>query len=105
MNTTTINNSVYYFILDNSVQWFRHIVEIENKDVQTMIKVPNGVSSDFITNILNREIHFGNRLIMGEWYSGWSISKYEFEKLKEIINLYPSYEKYLKLCSLPRIDI
>lgn len=89
---------VYYFLHDNSTQWFSYIVEIDGDKVCEMIQVPNDISGDFLTNILQREIHFSNKTIRGEPFAGWSISKMEFDKLREIVLLYPSYKKYLKMC-------
>lgn len=90
---------VYYFLHDNSVQWFSYIVAMDGEKVEEMIQVPIDISGDFLTNILQREVHFGNKMIRGETFAGWSISKMEFDKLKEIVSLYPAYKKYLKMCN------
>ncbi len=90
--------SVYYLIHDNSVQWFTYIVDMAGDNVCEMIQVPNAVDGQFLSNIVQREMHFGNKIIRGDIYCGWSISKYEYDKLKEIIGLYPAYKRYLKLC-------
>ena len=89
---------VYYLIHDNSTQWFSYIVSMDGDNVEDMINVPLDISGDFLTNILQREFHFTNKKIRNDTYYGWSISKNEFDKLKEIVLLYPSYKKYLKMC-------
>ena len=89
---------VYYLIHDNSVQWFSYIVEMDGDKLCQMIQLPNAIVGDFIDNIIQRELHFGSKMFKGETFCGWSISKHEYDKLKEIIELYPAYKKYLKLC-------
>jgi hypothetical protein len=89
---------VYYLIHDNSVQWFTYIVEIDGNEIREMVKLPHDVSGEFLTNIVSRELHFTNKEFRGDTFCGWSISKHEFDKLSNIIQLYPHYKKYLKIC-------
>ena len=93
----------YYFVLDGEVQWFQKIVAVDEKDKVVedyafVIKEP----SSFLTNIFDRELHFTNRELYKDssCYYGWSISKAEFERIKEIIELYPSFKKFNQLMSL-----
>lgn len=92
-----INKPLYYFIVDNSTQWFSCIVETIGDKVCSMIDVPHDIQGDFLTNICDRELHFTNKLMRDGYYYGWSISRTEYETLKRIVELYPSYKSYLKL--------
>jgi protein-tyrosine-phosphatase len=89
---------VYYLINDNSVEWFTYIIAMDGNNIEEMLSLDRAISGEFLTNIFSREMHFSNKEIRGETYYGWTISKNEFDKLKEIISLYPSYKKYLELC-------
>lgn len=93
-----IDKPLYYFIGDNSTQWFSCIVMMVGDKVCSKIDVPNDIEGDFLTNIFDREMHFTHKLIRDGYYYGWSISRKEYETLKNIIELYPSYKKYLELC-------
>lgn len=92
----------YYFIIDNSFQWFSYIValkQISENDWRTveLISFDSTISGDFLNNILNRETHFMNRRINNEYYFGWSLSQKEFLRLKRIIELYPMAQEYRQL--------
>src|SRR5687768_10317034 len=97
----------YYFLHDNGVQWFSALLSVEGepnaegryeyKQVDTFIDVPLAINGPFLTSILSREIHFTNRTVNNTSYYGWTLSKTEFDRLKKIVELYPSYLEYLNL--------
>lgn len=90
--------SVYYFLVDNSVQWFSAISEMEGDKSIQFHHVPSRIDAAIISDICSRELHFGNKEIRGMTYSGWSISRKEFDQIVELIRLYPLHQQYLKLC-------
>lgn len=93
----------YYLINDASVQWFTYIIFCKDiKKVETEIFnlfVPNGIidSAVVIRNILQRDVSFNNISIRGQLYDAWSISKYEFEKIKRLVELWELYKEYVSL--------
>lgn len=59
------------------------------------------ISSEFIGNILSREpnfmlAEFEDPQIRGDYY-GWALSEKEFDKIKEMIHVYPTVQKFNKL--------
>lgn len=94
-----MNNSDYryYLIVDNCAQYDVRIVELENDGKPNQnLEVDSAIQSTaFCNNIFGREIVKESLLNCG--YYGWSISKAEFERIKSLIALCPSYKQYLKL--------
>lgn len=97
----------YYFLIDNSTQWFSKIVLVDDKDIIVeQIPYPSDLHSDFVSkNILTREHHFTNKQFFisegvadsSNRYYGWTISYVEYRRIKDLITLHPQYLEYKKL--------
>ena len=91
----------YYFIVDNSGFGFSYIIEVESDGkIFECKEVPSGITGPYLKSICEREIHFTNRnfpnLINSSYY-GWTISRNEYNHIRDLIDLYPSYLRYIKL--------
>ena len=102
----------YYLIVDDSTQWFGYIVAqypdaVENKCAECF-SLESRIGGPFVNQIYSREVHFTSRRFShhnlvsqsGGTFYGWTLSKSEFDRLKELIDLYPAAEKYNKLINL-----
>ena len=89
----------YYFLIDNSVQWFAAVVVCAPDKTQRLTNLPNGLDGPFIANILNREANFTNKKFGhdNQSWQGWSISEKEYNRIIDLINLHPSVERFNKL--------
>lgn len=99
----------YYLLVDECIAVFTYIIQCNDLgEVISGREVQMGVRGEFLSNIFQREFlareflneggetYYGNRKI----YCYTSISKYEYEKLILICNLYPSYHEYNELLKL-----
>lgn len=109
----------YYLIVDSGTQWFSRIICIkddreisESLDLQTLEPQLKHNSSLF-SNIYGRKPlgvitdEFGNKLTLNHYsfgssgnislWHGWSISEFEFEKIKKLIELTPYVKKFNEL--------
>ncbi len=95
----------YYFLHDNSCGWQSVIVSVTDEQLREhyinwpteYIEIDYSISGKFLTNILSREVHFNNRHFRNNYWSGWSISNAEFDKLKRIAEIYPVVCEYQRL--------
>lgn len=101
----------YFLVIDNSTQWFSYIVASDDqiKDPTTPEKwnakeyheMPVGMNSPFLSRIWDRRRNFSNAYFYGMpnlgSCSGWDLSIDDFNKLKELISLFPSVVKFNQL--------
>lgn len=97
----------YYFAIDANTQWFSKL--IATNDLGTLVKmidVDQSIHGPIISNILDREPHYTNQKFWkdgvgdGKSYTAWTISNFEFLKLEEVCQLYPSVLKYNQLLKI-----
>ncbi len=97
----------YALLTDNSVQWFTYLVSIHETGEcdEYYYYLDNSIKNDYLTNCFNRELSFNNLRLMvpsaavDTFYGTW-ISKYDFERIRRMIQLYPSVLEYNKLGKL-----
>jgi hypothetical protein len=96
----------YALITDNSVQWFHYLVcisdtgeAIEWYDLDIKIK------NNYLSNLYNRGVNFDNLYLVlpgqvnHHFYGNW-ISEYEFQRVRKMIELFPSVQEYEKIGKL-----
>jgi hypothetical protein len=90
----------YAILIDSNVQWFIGLATLdEEKNVLGFDAYSDkGVwDCEFFSNIFEREIfYYDIGFDNGTWH-GWSISKREYEKTKQIMELYPKHKEFLSL--------
>lgn len=102
-----ITNYKYALLTDQSVQSFTCLVKYHRDESGTIIvaecaEYPNSLKSEFVEDISYRDptASLNFRIMPGisenSWY-GLSLSPNEYERIRKMIELYPSYEKFLKL--------
>lgn len=97
----------YYFLHDNSVQWFSYCVAFDEKQskirpIETF-SVDLSIECNTIKSILERdyvtkEVHLLDTSLTS--FLAWSISNPEYMRLKKIVCLFPRYLEYLESCKL-----
>lgn len=104
MQTT---NYKYALLTDQSVQHFTCLIKY-GKDISGNLEVaecteyPTGLESEFAEDIGYRDptVSLNFRIMAGlnqtSWY-GLSLSPNEYNRLYQMVKLYPSYERFLKL--------
>lgn len=101
--TNCIEKLRYYLLIDDSFQWEAAIASIkDDKYIVYYGCIDNKIDAKIISSILERHPYKVNWRLMtpfsGEQsYQAWSISQYEYDKIYQIIHLYPRYEEYLCL--------
>lgn len=92
----------YYLISDNDVQWFTRVVAMNWPELRVVESkdLPSAVCGDFLSSIWERDIAFSNKEIDNQTWSGWSLSRYEYDRVLRIIELHPSAAEYEKLRNL-----
>ncbi len=97
----------YALITDNSVQWFSYVVSIfDTGEVAEYHNLPNDLNNEFISNINRPTFGINPLVIPGESNNSWTgmwLSKYEFDRIKKMITLYPSFKEYIRLGELQKI--
>lgn len=105
-----MNALKYFLVVENGCQWQSAIIAAKDND---KTKSPHyaydyineqhydldlNIGGKFCYNICGRELHFGNKFFanIGFCY-GWTISKYEFDTLKRMIELKPFVDEYNRL--------
>lgn len=98
-NRPAPNNSLkHYLAVENGCQWETIIVTANDKDEEiSLFDVDLGINGSFLHSICSRELHFTHKCFRNDWYYGWTISEYEFKRIKELIDLYPCVVRYNKL--------
>lgn len=93
----------YYLLVDDSFQWDAAIASIrDNGEIVYYGAIDVRIDAKIISRILERHPYKYNwRLttpFSGEQsYQAWSISQYEYDKIYQIIHLWPRYQEYLSL--------
>lgn len=87
----------YYLAHDNPTQWQSYIIEECDGKVVQMVELKFDNFGTFIGSICQRELHFLDKTFNGENCYGWTISKYEFDRILRLSELYAPYKKYLKV--------
>lgn len=90
----------HYLIIDNSCQWEQYIVKLNKQEILEMIEVKNLSVGSFLNNIYLREMHFSNKFFRNNYYYGWTISEYEFNRIKKMCELKEYVDEYNKLAEL-----
>lgn len=105
-----LSENRYAIILDNATQWFSYIVFLDgfSKCKENYILSSN-ISNDYLSNIYNRPMSFSNLEIdlineQNKNWGGWWISAYDFERIKQMIKLFPSVLKYKQLGELEKLN-
>lgn len=99
----------YALITDNNVGWFSYLVSIcETGEVSESFNLENGIRNEYLSNLFSREPSFSNLRIMIpnnslDTFCGVFISKYDFDRIKKLIGLYPSVLEYNRLGKLEKI--
>lgn len=99
-------------IVDNCFQWATYIitlkkdeVSVENdNEISEYFDLPLSVNSEVISAICARPLSFRNISInrLNDSFYGWWISPWEYNRIKEQIQLKPQYDRYLELTKLPQ---
>lgn len=89
----------YAIISDDSVGWFSYAVKFDKTCIENF---QLNFSNDYLRNLYDRPHSFASSNInikgapIDSYYGIW-ISEYEFSRLKEMHNLYPSVLRFEKL--------
>ena len=97
--------SRYYLVVDSGTQWFRAIIEthedsnrvIQQKDLPSMVE-----GTPFVSNVFYREVHFRYQKFDGINSNlcpcyGWTISKFEYDRISQLIDLSYYVQKFNEL--------
>lgn len=99
----------YCLITDNNVGWFTYLVSIhETGEACETFDLPFGLTNEFLSNIFSRCPSFTNLKIMLknsslDTFCGTFISKYDFDRIKKMIEIYPAFLEYNRLGRLEKI--
>lgn len=101
----------YFLVIDNSTQWFSYIIAADSQitdlttpekwNVKEYHEMLLGMNSPFLSRLWARRRNFSNAYFYGMpnlgSCSGWDLSVDDFERLKEMISLFPSVTKFAQL--------
>lgn len=89
------------YLLISNANWSVNIELITiDGDKLDMLTVPKAVeNSEYVVNIFERT-DYGFERIRGDDYFTYGISKYDFDRIKEMILLAPSLDRFEKLAKL-----
>lgn len=95
---------------DNNVGWFTCLVSIfETGEVVETLEIPSGLTNEYMSNLFNREPSFLNSTFVIpnsslDTFTGIFISKYDFDRIKKLVELYPNVLEYNRLGKLEKIN-
>jgi hypothetical protein len=98
-------NIEYALIIDVSTQWFAYLVKYKNtnghKEELLYHHIPSRLDRDnpFIGNIYRRKLSFSYERfdIDHQEYYGWHLSDLEYNKIKRMIDIYPTVMEFERL--------
>lgn len=87
----------YYIGIDQATQWFLKAFIFEGESIIKEFDIDSNISGDFVANLLDRQPTFSAQRINGRSWQTWSISQKEFNRIEELVKLYPQVQKYNNL--------
>lgn len=89
----------FALLVEESGGWMKLCIanDISFKSILGIYELPSGICKDneFISNIINKPTVLNNINSFDNFvYYGWYISAKEYDRIKEMITLYPSYLKF-----------
>ena len=101
----------YALLTDNSVQWFTFLVSIQDTgEVVGHYQLDTAIKNDYLSNLFARELSFTNLRLaipgtsVDNFYGIW-LSSYDFDRIEQMILLWPNVCEYNRLGKLEQIWI